>query len=98
MDKVLGKGMLLIYILFLFLFFCYSFDSFVSRCSVTNTELQVNEVAAEDEVQEDMSAVEMECPIVHLNHDILQTDSLTLLTEGTYVDSLLTTLPVCVIY
>ncbi|KAJ0014977.1 hypothetical protein Pint_19577 [Pistacia integerrima] len=68
--------------------------SFVSRCSITNTELHMNKVAADDEVQEDMSAVEMECPIVHLNPDILQTDSVTLLTEGTYVDSLLTTLPV----
>lgn len=67
---------------------------------MTNTELHLNEVATDEEVQEDMSAVDMEClvPVVHLNPDTLQTDSLTLLTEGTYVDSLFRTLPVCVIY
>ncbi|XP_044482809.1 solute carrier family 40 member 3, chloroplastic [Mangifera indica] len=72
------------------------FDNFVSRCSMTNTELDLNEVATDEEVQEDMSAVDMEClvPVVHLNPDTLQTDSLTLLTEGTYVDSLFRTLPV----
>ncbi|TXG65446.1 hypothetical protein EZV62_006721 [Acer yangbiense] len=70
---------------------------FARRCSITDTEV-VNHVGAEEEVQdqEDISAVEIKCPvpIVHLNSDILQTDSMTLLTEGTYVDSLLTTLPV----
>lgn len=69
---------------------------FVSRCSITNTEVQLDHVAADDEVREDMSANEMECPvsIVQLNSDMLQTDSLTLLTEGTFVDSLLTKIPV----
>ncbi|KAL5783720.1 hypothetical protein ACOSP7_008749 [Xanthoceras sorbifolium] len=75
----------------------HRFDSFVTRCSITDTEVHVNDVGAEEEVQEAISAVEIECPvpIVHLNSDILHTDSLTLLTAGgTYIDSLLTTLPV----
>lgn len=69
---------------------------FVSRCSITNTEVQLDHVAADDEVREDMLAYEMECPvsIVQLNSDMLQTDSLTLLAKGTFVDRLLTTIPV----
>lgn len=59
----------------------------------------MDHVAADDEVREDMSTNEMECPVsvVQLNTEMLQTDSLTLLTEGTFVDSLLTTIPVRVI-
>lgn len=69
---------------------------FVSRCSITNTEVQLDHVAADDEVREDMLANEMECPvsIVQLNSDMLQTDSLTLLAKGTFADSLLTAIPV----
>ncbi|XP_041018159.1 solute carrier family 40 member 3, chloroplastic [Juglans microcarpa x Juglans regia] len=72
------------------------FDSLVSRCSITNTNVQFDQVAAEDEIQEDFSAVESNSsvPIVRLNSDILETESLNLLTEGAYVDSLLTKLPV----
>ncbi|KAH9755555.1 Solute carrier family 40 member 3 [Citrus sinensis] len=76
---------------------------FVSRCSITNTEVQLDHVAADDEVREDMSTNEMECPVsvvqlnsemLQINSEMLQMDSLTLLTEGTFVDSLLTTIPV----
>lgn len=86
--------------------FDFSFDSFVSRCSITNTEVQLDHVAADDEVREDMSTNEMECPVsvvqlnsemLQINSEMLQMDSLTLLTEGTFVDSLLTTIPVRVI-
>ncbi|KAG2695800.1 hypothetical protein I3760_07G029400 [Carya illinoinensis] len=72
------------------------FDSLVSRCSITNTNVQFDQVAAEDEIQENFSAVESNSlvPIVRLNSDILETESLNLLTEGAYVDSLLTKLPV----
>lgn len=72
------------------------FDSLVSRCSITNTNVQFDQVAAKDEIQEDFSAVESNCsvPIVRLNSDILETESLNLLTKGAYVDSLLTKLPV----
>lgn len=83
--------------------FYFSFDSFVSRCSITNTEVQLDHVAADDEAREDMSTNEMECPVsvvqlnsemLQINSEMLQMDSLTLLTEGTFVDSLLTTIPV----
>ncbi|KAE8010331.1 hypothetical protein FH972_006708 [Carpinus fangiana] len=72
------------------------FDNLVSRCSITNTDVQFNQVATEDELIEDFSAVESNCsvPIVHLKSEILETESLNLLTEETYVDSLLTKLPV----
>lgn len=63
-----------------------------------DTDVDVKSVGVEEEVGEEAtSGMEIECPvpIVHLKHDILQTDSsLTLLTEGTCIDSLLTTLPV----
>ncbi|XP_021282055.1 solute carrier family 40 member 3, chloroplastic isoform X3 [Herrania umbratica] len=76
----------------------YSFRSFKSRCSITNTDVQFNHVATEDEVPEDISATEISCccsiPIVQLKPDVLETESLSILTGDTYVDSLLTTLPV----
>ncbi|XVF05936.1 hypothetical protein REPUB_Repub06bG0004900 [Reevesia pubescens] len=64
----------------------YRFDSFKSRCSITNTDVQFNHVATEDE---DISAKDIACcttPIVQLKSDVL--------TGDTYVDSLLTALPV----
>ncbi|KAM1160189.1 hypothetical protein ACFX19_033833 [Malus domestica] len=71
------------------------FDSFSSRCSITNTDVHFNHVATDNEVQEESSVAEPGCsgcsvPIV----DMLETESLSLLTEDTYVDCLLTTLPV----
>ncbi|MBA0611762.1 hypothetical protein Godav_012420 [Gossypium davidsonii] len=74
----------------------YSFDSFKSRCSIANTDVHLNHVAVEDE---DLSAVDIGCrttPIVQLKSDVLDTESLSILTGDTYVDSLLTTLPVCI--
>ncbi|KAJ7977854.1 Solute carrier family 40 protein [Quillaja saponaria] len=72
------------------------FDSFNSRCSITNADVHLTHVATEDEAQDESSTLEPDCsiPIIKLNSDILETESLNLLTEDTYVDSLLTTLPV----
>ncbi|XWS57422.1 hypothetical protein CRYUN_Cryun09bG0173000 [Craigia yunnanensis] len=79
-------------LIFFFFVFIYSFDTFKSRCSITNTNLHV---ATEDE---DISATDIGCccttPIVQLKSDVLETESLSILTGDTYVDSLLTTLPV----
>ncbi|MBA0796940.1 hypothetical protein Gohar_007670 [Gossypium harknessii] len=72
----------------------YSFECFKSRCSIANTDVHLNHVAVEDE---DISAVDIGCrttPIVQLKSDVLDTESLSILTGDTYVDSLLTTLPV----
>ncbi|XP_038890200.1 solute carrier family 40 member 3, chloroplastic [Benincasa hispida] len=75
----------------------------ISKCSITNSDVQFDQVAVEDDVQEALSSVEADCSlaIVQLNSGFLEADTLTLqteplslLTEGTYVDSLLTTLPV----
>lgn len=53
-------------------------------------------MATEDE---DLSATDSDCccttPILQLTSDVLETESLNILTGDTYVDSLLTTLPVC---
>ena len=72
------------------------FDSLISSCSITNADVQFNQVAAEDELPQDFSALEPNCsvPIVHLKSEILETESLNLLTEETYVDSHFTNLPV----
>ncbi|KAL5565902.1 hypothetical protein UlMin_029066 [Ulmus minor] len=64
-----------------------------SRCSITNTDTQLNHVATGEESHEELSSVE-QVPIVNLNPDILEAEPLSLLNEETYVDCLLTTLPV----
>ncbi|OMP09374.1 Pectinesterase, catalytic [Corchorus olitorius] len=72
--------------------------SFKSRCSIT--DVQFSHVTTENEVPEDISGTEIACccatatPIVQLKPDILETEPLSILTGDTYVDSLLTTLPV----
>lgn len=71
-----------------------SFDRLKSRCSITNTDVQFNHVATEDE---DLSASDIgfcTTPIVQLKSDVLETEPLSIITGDTYVDSLLTTLPV----
>ncbi|WCJ43062.1 Solute carrier family 40 member 3 chloroplastic [Euphorbia peplus] len=67
-----------------------------SSCSITNSDLQCGQILTDDEVQEHVSDVEPDCtaPIVHIKSDILQTEPLSLLAEATYVDNLLTVLPV----
>ncbi|XP_039002494.1 solute carrier family 40 member 3, chloroplastic-like [Hibiscus syriacus] len=73
----------------------HSFDSFKSRCSIINTDVHFNYVATDDE---DLSAKNSDCfcttPILQLTSDVLPTESLSILTGDTYVDSLLTALPV----
>ncbi|KAL6964639.1 Solute carrier 40 member 3, chloroplastic [Sarracenia purpurea var. burkii] len=70
-------------------------ESFNFRCSITNTGV-VNHVNTEEEFQEEFSAAASNCsvPIVHIKSDVLESESLNLLAEDTYVDTLLTTLPV----
>lgn len=79
---------------------CFRFDAFISRCSITNTDTHCSHVVTEDEASEELSAVEPECsvPIINLKSDILEAEPLSLLTEDTYVDCLLTTLPVCFLF
>lgn len=71
------------------------FACFSSRCSITDTDIHLNHVPI-DETEGGSSVVEPECPvpIVKLKSDILETESLNLLTEATFVDTLLTALPV----
>lgn len=75
----------------------------ISKCSMTNSDVQFDQVSVEDDVSEALSSVEADCSlaIVQLNSGFLEADTLTLqteplslLTERTYVDNLLTTLPV----
>ncbi|CAH1433396.1 unnamed protein product [Lactuca virosa] len=70
-------------------------NNFCTRCSImTNTEL-LNNVITED-VHHDPSIDASSCsvPIVHLNSETHDTESANLLVEGTFVDMILTTLPI----
>ncbi|KAL0422104.1 UNVERIFIED_CONTAM: Solute carrier family 40 member 3, chloroplastic [Sesamum latifolium] len=69
-------------------------DAFNLRCSLTNTDV-LNSVATE-EVYDDATSLDSNCsiPVVHLKSDTLETEGLNLLVGGTYVDTILTALPV----
>ncbi|CAA7017164.1 unnamed protein product [Microthlaspi erraticum] len=71
-------------------------NSFSSRCSITNTDVYHDFVTTDDNIHEDLPtpAEDHSIPIVHLDTDIAVTESLSLLTECTYVDTVLTALPV----
>ncbi|KAL3814627.1 hypothetical protein ACJIZ3_015895 [Penstemon smallii] len=68
--------------------------TFSLRCSLTNTDV-CNSVVT-DEVQDGTTSLDTNCsvPVVHLKPDTLDTEGINLLVGGTYVDTILTTLPV----
>lgn len=72
-------------------------NSFSSRCSIINTDVCHDFVTTDDDIHEDLPTPidDHSIPIVHLDTNIAVTDSLSLLTECTYVDTVLTALPVC---
>lgn len=55
-----------------------------------------NSAVTEEETLQDFSASASHCsvPLVHLQSEIIDTEPMNLLTGGTYVDTILTTLPV----
>lgn len=61
---------------------------------MTNTD--VLDPVATEEVYEDGACIDSNSsiPVVHLKSDTLETDGLDLLVGGTYVDTILTALPV----
>lgn len=65
-----------------------------TRCSI-NTDF-VTDIATDQEVRDDVATDDCGCtiPVLHLKSDILETEALNLLAKGTFVDTLLTTLPV----
>ncbi|KAJ9557607.1 hypothetical protein OSB04_012221 [Centaurea solstitialis] len=69
-------------------------NNLYTRCSITNTEV-FNNIITED-VHHDSSSDAPSCsvPILHLNAEIHDTESANLLVEGTFVDMILTTLPI----
>lgn len=74
----------------------HRFSCFVSKCSLTDTEVHLDNVVTDEDANEGRGVVESHCsvPFVKLNTDILDTESLNLLSEATFVDTLLTALPV----
>lgn len=80
----------------LIFFFQCRFQKFHSRCAITNVDVLYNHVVTEEHIQSDNTVeTDYSVPIVHINSDILETESSTLITQDTYIDSLLTVLPVC---
>ncbi|XP_058756366.1 solute carrier family 40 member 3, chloroplastic-like isoform X2 [Vicia villosa] len=70
-----------------------------SKCSIINTDVQLEldhaNITDEDKNEGECSILQPECPVpIKLSTDILENESLNLLSEGTFVDSLLTSLPV----
>ncbi|XP_068493316.1 solute carrier family 40 member 3, chloroplastic isoform X1 [Phaseolus vulgaris] len=67
-----------------------------SKCSLTDTDVHLDHVTADEDEGQGRGVVEPLCPVpfVKLKTDILETESLNLLSEATFVDTLLTTLPV----
>ncbi|XP_058083009.1 solute carrier family 40 member 3, chloroplastic [Magnolia sinica] len=76
--------------------YAFRSDNFTSRCSTRNADVEFNHIATENEVQDDLPSIPPGCsiPIVHLKSEILETESLNLLTEDGYIHTLFTTLPV----
>lgn len=68
-------------------------NKFYLRCSITDTDV-LNSVAIEEELHEELSTSNCSVPVVQLNTDVLEAESVNLLRESTYVDTLLTKLPV----
>lgn len=68
-------------------------DKFYFRCSITDTDV-LNSVAIEEELHQELSTSNCPVPIIQLNTDVLEAESVNLLSESTYVDTLLIKLPV----
>ncbi|KAK7356159.1 hypothetical protein VNO80_15425 [Phaseolus coccineus] len=74
----------------------HRFACFGSKCSLTDTDVHLDHVTTDEDEGQGRGVVEPLCPVpfVKLKTDILETESLNLLSEATFVDTLLTTLPV----
>ncbi|KAK1277907.1 hypothetical protein QJS04_geneDACA007051 [Acorus gramineus] len=72
------------------------FDNLKSKCSITRTDVDLDVDAKRDEVSEDLPSIPLDCsfPILHLDSEILEAESMHILAEGDYLDNLLTELPV----
>lgn len=70
-------------------------EYFNPKCSIIDTDV-LNHIKTDEEVQEDLATGDPDCsvPILHLQSNVVETDMIHLLAKSTYVDSLLTTLPV----
>lgn len=69
-------------------------DNFKSRCSIAKADIFTD--TTDEEVLDNFESADYNCtvPVVHLKSDILDSEALDLLAKGTYVDTILTTLPV----
>lgn len=68
----------------------------LSRCSITNADVQLSFVASDDTVDDNLSSPILSCndSIGHFKSEALDAEPLNLSSTRSYVDNLLTTLPV----
>uniref|UniRef100_A0A7C9B3A5 Solute carrier family 40 member n=1 Tax=Opuntia streptacantha TaxID=393608 RepID=A0A7C9B3A5_OPUST len=71
-------------------------DGFCVRCSIIDADLHLEDIASDEDTEEDLSYSASSSPgsIIHLSPDILDVEHLNLLSERSYVDNVLTALPV----
>ncbi|KAK9692157.1 hypothetical protein RND81_09G244600 [Saponaria officinalis] len=72
------------------------FDDFCASCSVIDTNVQLDGISSDEDALENMSCSATNCPtsIIHLNPEILEAETLHMLSERSFVDNVLTALPV----
>ncbi|KAH9611593.1 hypothetical protein KSS87_006520 [Heliosperma pusillum] len=71
-------------------------DGFCVSCSMTDIDLQLEDISSNEESLENFSCSDTYCPtsVVHLNPEILEAEPMHMLSERSYVDNVLTALPV----
>jgi len=72
------------------------FGNFTSKCSVTNADVDLDHLSTVDEIPEERPSLQPDCllPFVHLTSDVLDSKSLNLLKEESYINKIFTELPV----
>ncbi|CAI9103557.1 OLC1v1002068C1 [Oldenlandia corymbosa var. corymbosa] len=76
-------------------FIPYRLEHLHRKCSITNIDV-LSPVEIVERIPEDPTTDDLNCPvsILQLNPDVLETEALNLLSQETFVDELLTALPV----
>ncbi|XP_074321086.1 solute carrier family 40 member 3, chloroplastic [Silene latifolia] len=71
-------------------------DGFCVSCSMIDIDLKLEEISSNEDALENFSCSDTSCPtsVVHLNPEILEAEPLHMLSERSYVDNVLTALPV----
>ncbi|ERN03118.1 solute carrier family 40 member 3, chloroplastic isoform X2 [Amborella trichopoda] len=74
---------------------CFRINYYSLKCYL-NADVEINNIATEDDITENLPSIPSGCsiPVVHLDTELLENESLQLLNKDSYVNSLWTALPV----